>query len=79
MNDSCLAFLLISFAVLLAGCASQEDDLQAKETAAALEQAAKQTNTIDDARCQSFGYQPGSPKYAQCRKELVSDRTGDLK
>jgi hypothetical protein len=35
---------------------------------------AKDTSTIDDARCQSFGFQPGSPGYAQCRKNIDSER-----
>ena len=61
------AFLLISVAMLLAGCANQQ---QAKEDKAAAEEAAKETGTIDDARCWSYGFQPGSSDYAQCRKDI---------
>jgi len=28
------------------------------------------TSGIDDARCQSYGFEPGSPKYTQCRAKL---------
>ena len=28
------------------------------------------TVTIDDTRCRSFGFEPGSPKYTQCRFNL---------
>jgi outer membrane biogenesis lipoprotein LolB len=64
------AFLLIPVAILLAGCTS--DRQQAKDDTAAAEEAAKQTGTIDDARCQSYGFQSGSPDYAQCRKDIDS-------
>ena len=63
------AFLLIPVAVLLACCANQQEG---KEDKAAAEEAAKATGTIDDARCQSYGFQPGSPDYAQCRKDIDS-------
>jgi len=56
--------------MLLAGCTS--DQQQAKDDTAAAAEAAKQTGTIDDARCQSYGFQPGSPDYAQCRKDIDS-------
>jgi hypothetical protein len=64
------AFLLIPVAILLAGCTS--DQRQAKEDKAAAEEAAKATGTIDDARCLSYGFQPGSPDYAECRKDFDS-------
>jgi hypothetical protein len=58
--------------MLLAGCADQQrPDPQDK---AAAEEAAKATDTIDDARCQSYGFQPGSSGYAQCRKDFASGR-----
>jgi len=63
------ALILIQVAILLAGCANQQ---QAKEDRAAAEEAAKETGTIDDARCRSYGFQPGSPDYAQCRKDIDS-------
>jgi Flp pilus assembly protein TadD len=65
-NVPCPAFLLIPMAILLAGCATNQQ--QAKEDKAAAEEAAKQIGTIDDARCQSYG--SGSPDYAQCRTDI---------
>lgn len=71
-----VAFVLVSAAVFLAGCASQQGpDAQAKEDKAAAEAAKKDIGSIDDAQCQSFGYQRGSPDYMQCRKEHESERT----
>jgi hypothetical protein len=71
----CLASALILTVALLAGCASQQSpDPQAKEDKAAAAEAAKETGAIDDARCQSYGFQPGSPRYAQCRKDIDSER-----
>ena len=73
-NVPSLAFVLIPIAILLVGCASQQHpDSQTKEDKAAAEESAKETGTIDDARCQSYGFQPGSPGYAQCRKDLDSE------
>lgn len=73
-NAKRAAFVLIPVAIFLAGCAQQGSlDSQAKEDKAAAAEAAKETGTIDDARCQSYGFQPGSPDYAQCRKEADSD------
>jgi len=70
-----LAFLLIPVVILLACCASQQrPDAQAKEAKVEAEAVAKETAAIDDARCQSFGFQPRSPRYAQCRKEFDSER-----
>jgi hypothetical protein len=69
-NFPSLAFLLIPVAILLAGCTFNQQ--QAKEDKAAVEEAAKQTGTIDDARCLSYGFQPGSPDYTQCRKDIDS-------
>jgi hypothetical protein len=71
-----VAFALISAAIFLAGCANQQQpDAHAKEDKAALQEAAKEIGSIDDARCQSFGFQPSSPDYAKCRKELDSERS----
>jgi hypothetical protein len=70
-----LAFVLIPVAIILAGCANQlHSDPQSKEDKAAAEKAAKETSTIDDTRCQSYGFQPGSPGYVQCRKDIDSER-----
>lgn len=71
-----VACLLVAAAIFLAGCAHpQQPDAQAKEDKAALQEAAKDVSSIDDARCQSFGFQPGSPGYTKCRKDLDSERS----
>lgn len=70
-----VALVFIPVAALAAGCASQQQaDPQSKEDKAALAAAAKEAGTIDDARCQSYGFQPGSPAYAQCRKDIDNER-----
>lgn len=70
-----VAFALIAAAMFLAGCAGQQrPDAQAKEDKAAVQEAAKDIASIDDARCQSFGFAPGSPDYTKCRKELDNER-----
>jgi hypothetical protein len=70
-----LAFILIPAVVILAGCANQiRSDPQSKEDRAAAEAIAKDTATIDDARCQSYGFQSGSPGYGQCRKDIDNER-----
>jgi len=64
---------LIFVTLLLFGCASSDLDpkKQDKETAA---QAAKAYGPIDDAKCQSQGFQTSSPAYAQCRKDIENIR-----
>jgi hypothetical protein len=70
-----LAFTLVPAALFLAGCANGlHSDVQSKEDRAAAEQVAKDISTIDDARCQSYGFQPSSPRYVQCRKDIDSER-----
>jgi PBP1b-binding outer membrane lipoprotein LpoB len=70
-----VAFVLIAMAILFAGCANQRDsDPQAKEDKAAQQKAAKEIGSMDDLKCQSFGYQPGSTGYARCRKEFDAER-----
>jgi outer membrane biogenesis lipoprotein LolB len=70
-----VALVLIPAALLLAGCANQQSlDPQQKEDKAAAAEAAKETGAIDDARCQSYGFQPGSPRYAQCRMDIDGER-----
>jgi hypothetical protein len=61
--------ILFLFGCFLFGCASSDlnPKKQDKEMAA---EAAKAYGPIDDAKCQSQGFQPGSPAYAQCRKEI---------
>ena len=64
--------VLILMSLFLAGCAGQGLDPEKKQDKAseAEAEAAKATAAIDDAKCQSFGFQPGSPGYAQCRKDF---------
>jgi hypothetical protein len=53
--------------------AKKQDKEMAAETAKGFE-------SIDDARCRSFGYQPGSPSYAHCRddyKKLHAQGSGE--
>jgi hypothetical protein len=70
-----VAFVAITMATFLAGCANQHyADPQAKEDKAAAKAAAKETDAIDDARCQSYGFRPGAPRYAQCRKDIDNER-----
>jgi hypothetical protein len=70
-----VAFVLVPLAMLLADCANQQHpDPQAKEDKAAQQAATKEIGSIDDARCQSFGFQPGSAGYAQCRKDFDNER-----
>ena len=45
------------------GTAAYEERQEEKATKAAV-------GAIDDAKCQSYGFQPGSPGYAQCRKDF---------
>jgi hypothetical protein len=79
--------IVVGFAVIgLSGCTVRSVDCAlgtphedcAKDTAGYRaeqeEQQAKQTfETIDDARCKSYG-QPGSARYAQCRADLDKQR-----
>lgn len=70
-----VALALMAVALLFASCAMQQQvDPEKKADKAAAEAAAKETGTIDDARCQSFGFQPGTSGYTQCRKDLESER-----
>jgi hypothetical protein len=57
----------------LAGCAGTgTSDVDAKkEDKAMATETAKSFDSIDDTRCRSFGYQPGSSAYAQCRSDYA--------
>ena len=75
---------LILVALLLAGCAGHsigcETGIGSHENCAPGttayeekqdEKAAKTAvGAINDAKCQSYGFQPGTPAYAQCRKDF---------
>jgi hypothetical protein len=64
--------LLVLTALLLVGCTDP-----ATEQAAAA-QARANAQTADDAQCRSYGVQPGSPGYVQCRMNLDNARMQDL-
>jgi len=60
---------ILSLLVVLGGCASQQ---QTQEQQAA----ARAAIDVDgDAKCRSFGLEPGSPGYVQCRMTLDQART----
>jgi len=44
------------------------------EQAAQQQEDAKTTATLDDVRCRSYGAQPGSAAYAECRRKTMADR-----
>jgi hypothetical protein len=69
-----LALVLMTVAIFLPGCADHRElDAQKKEDKAAAAAAAKDTATISDARCKSFGFQPGTPSYTKCRKDFDNE------
>jgi hypothetical protein len=58
-------------ALALAGCANEaEQRAQAQAQAAAI-------NANDDAKCRSYGVEPGSPGYVQCRMNMDNLRAQD--
>lgn len=78
-----MAHLVPVFCILLTGCASQADKCAepiprgncAPGTPAYEMQLHDETlATIDDARCRSFGDQPGSAAYARCRAAIRAAR-----
>jgi hypothetical protein len=58
---------------LLFGCTSSDLNPQKQDKESAAE-AAKAYGPIDDAKCQSQGFRPSSPAYAQCRKDIENIR-----
>ena len=60
---------ILSLFVVLGGCASQR---QTQEQQAAARAA---IDADGDAKCRSFGLEPGSPGYVQCRMTLDQTRT----
>ena len=45
------------------------------EAAQDIQRAGQTSATIDDARCRSFGFAPGTPNYSQCRADIDKQRT----
>ena len=64
-----LRWCILSLLVVLGGCASQQ---QTQEQQAAARAA---IDADGDAKCRSFGLEPGSPGYVQCRMTLEQTRT----
>jgi hypothetical protein len=63
---------ILALGAALAGCA-QYEEYQAAQNQAAY-QAIQQS---DDAQCQSYGAQPGTPPYINCRTQLASQRSAE--
>jgi hypothetical protein len=69
------AFLLIPAGLLLACCAGQQHpDAQAKADKEEARSATDMTAAMDDAKCQAYGYRPGSPQYFRCRDRFDAER-----
>ena len=72
MLRACTALLrgaAVAVTVVVAGCAEYEAHRQQEQIAQAQAQA-----TNDDAQCRSYGTQPGSQMYVQCRMNLDNQR-----
>jgi hypothetical protein len=50
-------------------------DTAGHEAAQDIQRAGQTTATIDDARCRSYGFAPGSPNYSRCRADIDKQRT----
>ena len=79
--------LLILTSIFISGCASQSVDCtmgaghngctsgtKEYEQMIQQQQDAKTGDDIDDAVCRSFGAEPGSTAYAECRRKRIGDR-----
>jgi hypothetical protein len=75
--------MVILASVLLASCASQSVDCSmgaghngCTSGTKEYEQMVQQQDAaeIDDAMCRSYGAEPGSPAYAECRRKKTGDR-----
>jgi hypothetical protein len=78
---------LICFALLLAGCSHSlecsmgywHDDCEPgsrayEEKQKADAQAAAANEIVDDAKCKSYGFTPGTPAYVRCRDQITDQR-----
>jgi hypothetical protein len=45
------------------------------EAAQDIQRAGQTTETIDDSRCRSYGFAPGSPNYSRCRADIDKQRS----
>ncbi len=68
MQRGAMIAITIALATALPGCA----DYYARQQA----QYAANAQAQDDDQCRSYGVQPGSPAYVQCRMNLDNQRAG---
>jgi hypothetical protein len=79
--------MLVLTNILISGCANHSVDCtmgaghngctpgtKEYEQMVQLQQDAKSAAEIDDAICRSYGAEPGSTAYAECRRERIEDR-----
>jgi hypothetical protein len=67
------AFISVAFLTSctgLAGCAGHSLDPIAAEEKQEIKASEAAVAAIDDAKCQSYGFRPGSAGYAQCRRDF---------
>jgi len=50
-------------------------DTLGHEAAQDVRRAQQTSATIDDERCRSYGFAPGTPGYSRCRADIESERT----
>lgn len=70
--------LLVLIGIALASCAEHQPQQQAQAAAEAQAQAQARAAS-DDAQCRSYGAEPGSPGYVQCRMNLDNQHAQDLR
>ena len=77
-------FMLFTSVILVSGCAGQSSKCDvpiaragcAPGTAAnVMMEHEQRLETIDDARCRSYGHKPQSPAYNKCRADLAVERS----
>lgn len=64
--------LILLCALGLGGCVTAEEELAQRQAAA------KALNAKHDAVCQSFGAQPGTPAYTDCRMRFLEMMSADI-
>jgi hypothetical protein len=82
-----MPLILILVSVLIGGCAGHSVDCatgashsdcapgtEGYEQLKQQQQATKSEAVIDDARCRSYGAEPGSAAYVECRRHANADR-----
>jgi hypothetical protein len=85
MRQMPLIFMFAS--ILMGGCAGHSTDCAmgvghsdcapgtaGHEVMVQQQQADKSVAAIDDARCRSYGAEPGSPAYTECRRRATANR-----